>query len=75
MEQKNKGRMRFKIAVFVVLGLHGVAVLALLMQGCKDRSAESGQPSTSASEPRPNRVLLHVQFPAVVGCHQYRHSG
>jgi LysM repeat protein len=53
MEQKNKGRMRFKIAVFVVLGLHGVAVLALLMQGCKDRSAESGQPSTSASEPRP----------------------
>ncbi len=35
MEQKNKGRARVKIAVFVVLAIHGIGLLALLMQGCK----------------------------------------
>jgi LysM repeat protein len=32
---KNKGRARVKIAVFFVLAIHGVGLLALLMQGCK----------------------------------------
>src|SRR5882757_6064605 len=35
LEQKNKGRARVKIAVFFVLGIHGVGLLALLMQGCR----------------------------------------
>lgn len=35
LEQKNKGRARVKIAVFFVLTIHGVALLALLMQGCQ----------------------------------------
>jgi LysM repeat protein len=35
MEQKNKGRARVKIAVFVVLAIHGIGLMALLMQGCK----------------------------------------
>src|SRR5882724_4409722 len=37
LEQKtnNKGRARVKIAVFFVLAIHGVGLLALLMQGCK----------------------------------------
>jgi LysM repeat protein len=35
LEQKNKGRARVKIAVFVVLAIHGIGLLALLMQGCK----------------------------------------
>jgi LysM repeat protein len=35
LEQKNKGRARVKIAVFVVLAIHGVGLLALLMQGCR----------------------------------------
>jgi LysM repeat protein len=35
LEQKNKGRARVKIAVFLVLAIHGVGLMALLMQGCK----------------------------------------
>jgi LysM repeat protein len=35
LEQKNKGRTRVKVAVFVVLAVHGIGLLALLMQGCK----------------------------------------
>lgn len=35
LEQKNKGRARVKIAVFLVLAVHGVGLMALLMQGCK----------------------------------------
>jgi LysM repeat protein len=42
LEQKNKGRARVKIAVFVVLAIHGVGLMALLMQGCK--------PSTTGNE-------------------------
>jgi len=35
MEQKNKGRARVKIAVFIVLAIHGIGLMALLMQGCQ----------------------------------------
>jgi LysM repeat protein len=35
LEQKNKGRARVRIAVFVVLAIHGIGLMALLMQGCK----------------------------------------
>ena len=51
LEQKNKGRARVKIAVFFVLTIHGVALLALLMQGCqkeKDTSAKAEQTNPSA---------------------------
>ena len=56
LEQKNKGRARVKIAVFFVLTIHGVALLALLMQGCqkeKDTSAKAEQtnPSTPTFDP------------------------
>lgn len=43
LEQKNKGRARVKIAVFVVLAIHGIGLLALLMQGCK-KEPESTPP-------------------------------
>jgi LysM repeat protein len=36
-EQKNQGRARVKIAVFVVLAIHGLGLLALLMQGCQQK--------------------------------------
>src|SRR5260370_31533800 len=39
MEQKNKGRARVKIAVFFVLAVHGIGLLALLMQGCRQEPA------------------------------------
>jgi LysM repeat protein len=40
-EQRNKGRARVKIAVFLVLAIHGVGLMALLMQGCK-KDADAG---------------------------------
>src|SRR5579862_1408769 len=40
-EQRNKGRARVKIAVFLVLAIHGVGLMALLMQGCK-KDADTG---------------------------------
>ena len=41
---KNKGRARVKIAVFFVLAIHGVGLLALLMQGCnKEKGTASNQ--------------------------------
>jgi LysM repeat protein len=41
LEQKSKGRARVKVAVFVVLAVHGIGLLALLMQGCK-KDTETG---------------------------------
>ncbi len=41
LDQKNKGRKRVEIAVFVVLAIHGIGLLALLMQGCQ-KPPESG---------------------------------
>src|SRR5689334_10461323 len=48
---KNKGRARVKIAVFLVLTIHGVGLLALLMQGCKK---EPDANSTSAADQATN---------------------
>jgi len=45
---KNKGRARVKIAVFFVLAIHGVGLLALLMQGCKgEKDNASNQTETN----------------------------
>jgi LysM repeat protein len=43
-EQKNKGRARVRIAVFVVLAIHGIGLLALLIVGCKK------EPETSQNQ-------------------------
>jgi LysM repeat protein len=48
-EQKNKGRARVKIAVFFVLAVHGVGLLALLMQGCRRDDKEAGQGDASSN--------------------------
>lgn len=47
LEQKNKGRARVKIAVFFVLAIHGIGLMALLMQGC-GQSKESAPPAEPA---------------------------
>src|SRR5882724_6177831 len=44
LEQKNKGRARVKIAVFFVLAIHGIGLLALLMQGCRRDDGAAGTP-------------------------------
>jgi len=53
LEQKNKGRARVKIAVFVVLAIHGIGLLALLMQGCK----KEPEPMPIAGEEETNTAL------------------
>ena len=50
LEQKNKGRARVKIAVFFVLAVHGIGLLALLMQGCRREPAAQPE-STNAVAP------------------------
>src|SRR5436305_6288861 len=49
-EQKNKRRARVKIAVFFVLAVHGVGLLALLMQGCRRDDKEAHDSSTNATD-------------------------
>jgi LysM repeat protein len=44
LEQKNKGRARVKVAVFFVLAVHCIGLLALLVQGCrKDSTSATAQ--------------------------------
>ena len=46
LDSKNKGRARVKIAVFFVLAIHGIGLMALLMQGCR-REEPAQQPPVS----------------------------
>jgi LysM repeat protein len=55
VEQRNKGRARVKIAVFLVLAIHGVGLMALLMQGCK-KEPDTGT-TTTASEPEATNTM------------------
>jgi LysM repeat protein len=49
MEQKNPGRARVKLAVYFVLAVHGIGLMALLMQGCRrDETASQTQEATNA---------------------------
>jgi LysM repeat protein len=41
LEQKNKNRARVRLAVFFVLSIHAIGLMALLMQGCR-KPAEPG---------------------------------
>jgi LysM repeat protein len=54
LEQRNKGRARVKIAVFLVLAIHGIGLMALLMQGCKKEPDTGG--TTSASPEATNNL-------------------
>ena len=51
-EQKNKGRTRVRIAVFVVLAIHGVGLMVLLMQGCQ-KPPEMPPPSAEPTNAPP----------------------
>jgi LysM repeat protein len=50
IDQKNKGRARFKIAFFFVLAIHGIGLMALLMQGCR-REEPAPQPFSDTNAP------------------------
>ena len=51
MEQRNKGRARVQIAVFFVLAIHGIGLMALLMQGC-----QKPPETTTATPPEPTNA-------------------
>jgi LysM repeat protein len=53
LEQKNQSRARVKIAVFVVLAVHGIGLLALLMQGCKKEPETTATPLIEGTNPPP----------------------
>jgi LysM repeat protein len=53
LEQKNKGRARVKIAVFLVLAIHGIGLMALLMQGCKKQPDTGGTEATTEATNNP----------------------
>jgi LysM repeat protein len=56
-EQKNQGRARVKIAVFVVLAVHGIGLVALLLQGCKkEPESATPTPDLTASNATPSFV-------------------
>jgi LysM repeat protein len=53
LEQKNQGRARFKLYVFVVLAVHGIALLALLMQGCNKTPEPQAAPPEATNNTAP----------------------
>ena len=57
LEQRNKGRARVKIAVFLVLTIHGIGLMALLMQGCK----KEPEAITTTPEPTNNPAPVFVE--------------
>jgi LysM repeat protein len=61
LEQKNKGRARVKIAVFLVLAIHGIGLMALLMQGCK-KEPDATTTTTGTTEAEPTNTLPAPTF-------------
>lgn len=59
LEQKNKGRARVKIAVFLVLAIHGLGLMALLMQGCKKQADTTG--ADASAQPTNNPAPAFVE--------------
>lgn len=53
LDQKVKSRARVKIAVFFVLAVHGIGLLALLMQGCQRE-----EPQPMAQEEETNTIVM-----------------
>ena len=70
MEQKNKGRAKVKLAVFFVLAIHGIGLLALLMQGCRkdEPAASTDQTTNTLAQPafEPTNQVTDTSAPPVV---------
>jgi LysM repeat protein len=66
LEQRNKGHARVKIAVFFVLAIHGIGLMALLMQGC-GQSKEPAAPQEVTSSNPPPAFVEQTNPPAETG--------
>ncbi len=53
LEQKNKSRTRVRLAVFFVLSIHVIGLMALLMQGCRKPAAETDNTMTDTNPAAP----------------------
>jgi len=56
-EQSNQRRARVKLAVLIVLAVHGIGMLALLVQGCK----QDLEPTTTPSGAEAANAMVGVQ--------------
>src|ERR1017187_1171538 len=66
LEQKTKGRARVKVAVFFVLAIHGIGLMAfLLMQGC-GQSKEAAAPTEPAVTTPPPRMVETNPTPVTI---------
>jgi LysM repeat protein len=65
LEQKMKGRARVKIAVFFVLAVHGIGLMALLMQGCRREEPSAAAPAESTNAPAPPAFADNTNQPPV----------
>jgi LysM repeat protein len=67
VEQKNKGRSRVKVAVFLVLAFHGIGLIALLMtQGCgnkQEKSPEQTPETANSGQPQNFQPTNQVEAP------------
>jgi LysM repeat protein len=64
LEQKNKSRTRVRLAVFFVLSIHVIGLMALLMQGCRKPSTESEATMSDTNLPAP--VVAEATNPPAV---------
>jgi LysM repeat protein len=62
-EQKNQTRARVKIAVFVVLAIHGVGLLALLLQGCNKPADTTTTQTAQTNESAPPQFTEPTNLP------------
>jgi LysM repeat protein len=61
LDQRNKGRARVKIAVFLVLAIHGIGLMALLMQGCKQQPDSSSTNTTTNADAFTNSAPAFIE--------------
>lgn len=71
MEQKNTNRARVKVAVFFVLAVHAIGLMALLMQGCRkedpmaqQQAADTNTVAASTSSAPPPSAGPDTSLPA-----------
>jgi peptidoglycan endopeptidase LytE len=71
-EQKNRGRARARLAIYFVLAIHGVGLMALLMLGCRQEKAPPATDETQATNAAPaaadtNAPPVDTNAPAMAG--------
>src|SRR5215469_44620 len=64
-EQKNQARARVKIAVFFVLAVNGIGLLALLMQGCRQEKPAAEAEVATNQAPTEAVATTDTNTPAV----------